>query len=155
DSTVSEIAIPSVEPRYAELLPRVGAMVIDVVIGWIVLAIPANVLDPSALGNNPSPHDTAMLGVIALIALTLWFNYLVIGEWRWGQTLGKAAVGIRVVGEDERGVTWNRAVVRNLLLVVDFVLGLFMIPLSERGQRLGDRAGHTLVLAKRRDQVAP
>ena len=148
-----ETAVASSEPRYAELLPRLGAMLIDLVIGWIVLAIAANVLEPSALSDSATHHEKTVLGFIALGVVTLWFNYLVVGEWRWGQTLGKAAVGIRVVCEDGRGVTWNRAVARNLLLAVDFVLGLFMIPLSERGQRLGDRAAHTLVLAKTKSQV--
>ena len=125
-----ETAVASSEPRYAELLPRLGAMLIDLVIGWIVLAIAANVLEPSALSDSATHHEKTVLGFIALGVVTLWFNYLVVGEWRWGQTLGKAAVGIRVVCEDGRGVTWNRAVARNLLLAVDFVLGLFMIPLS-------------------------
>jgi uncharacterized protein len=150
---VSDSAQPSTEPRYAGLLPRLAAMLIDVGIAWIVLAVAANVLIPGAIGNNPTPHETATLGVILAIVITLWFNYLVIGEWRWGQTLGKAAVGIRVVGEGGGGVAWNRALARNLLLVVDLVAGLVMIPTSAHRQRLGDRAAHTIVLAKRRPEV--
>jgi hypothetical protein len=128
-------------------------MLIDVLIAWIVLAIAANVLVPGAIGDNPTSHDTATLGVILAIVITFWFNYLVIGEWRWGRTLGKAALGIRVVGEGDGAVTWNRAVGRNLLLVVDLVVGPFMIPASARRQRLGDRAAHTVVLAKRQPEV--
>jgi membrane protease YdiL (CAAX protease family)/uncharacterized RDD family membrane protein YckC len=150
---VSDSGPFSTEPRYAGLLPRVGAMLIDLLIAWIVLAIAANVLVPGAIGDNPTSHDTATLGVILAIVITLWFNYLVIGEWRWGRTLGKAALGIRVVGEGDGAVTWNRAVGRNLLLVVDLVAGPFMIPASARRQRLGDRAAHTVVLARRQPEV--
>ena len=116
---MSDSAPASTEPRYAGLLPRFGAMLIDVLIAWIVLAVAANVLVPGAIGDNPTSHDTATLGVILAIVITLWFNYLVISEWRWGRTLGKAAVGIRVAGYGDDVVTWNRAVGRNLLLVVD------------------------------------
>jgi uncharacterized protein len=150
---VSDSATASTETRYAGLLPRLAAMLIDVLIAWIVLAVAANVLVPGAIGDNPTSHDTATLGVILAVVITLWFNYLVIGEWRWGRTLGKAAVGIRVVGEGDGRVTWNRAVGRNLLLVVDLVAGPFMIPASARRQRLGDRAAHTVVLARRQPEV--
>jgi membrane protease YdiL (CAAX protease family) len=129
-------------------------MLIDLGIAWIVLAVAANVLIPGAIGNNPTPHETATLGAILAIVITLWFNYIVIGEWRWGRTLGKAALGIRVVGEDGGGVTWNRALGRNLLLVVDLLAGLVLIPMSGQRQRLGDRAAHTIVLTKRRPEVS-
>jgi uncharacterized protein len=145
---MSRTALADTEPRYAELLPRLGAMLIDLAIGWVVLAVTANVLDPGALGSDPTPHETGLLGVIAGVAVAVWFAYIVVAERRRGQTLGKAAVGIRVAGEDDRGVTWGRALARNLLLAVDLVAGPLAIPLSARRQRIGDRAAHTLVLAK-------
>ncbi len=145
---MNELAPTRPPPRYAGLLPRLAAMVIDAVLAWVVLAIAANVLVPGAIGNDPTPHETAALGAIAATVIAAWFAYLVIGEWRWGRTVGKAAVGIRVVGESGDPVTWSGALRRNLLLPVDAVAGLVMIPISGRGQRLGDRAAHTLVLAK-------
>jgi membrane protease YdiL (CAAX protease family) len=125
-------------------------MLIDLLIAWIVLAVAANVIVPGAVGNDPTPHETATLGVITLIVVTAWFNYLVISEWRWGKTLGKRAVGIFVTGDNGERPSWNRALVRNLLLVVDAITGLVLIPLSARRQRLGDRLARTVVLVKAR-----
>jgi CAAX protease family protein len=129
-------------------LPRLAAILIDLMIGWIVLAVATNVIVPGAIGNDPTAHETTTLGVITLIVLISWFAYFVIGEWRWGQTLGKRAVGILVADSDGGEVSWNRAVARNLLLVVDLVCGLVLIPFSARRQRLGDRLAHTVVLVK-------
>jgi uncharacterized protein len=142
-------AVPlQTERRYASLLQRLAAILIDAIIAWIVLAVAANLLVPGAIGQNPTGHESAKLGLITLIVLTAWFNYFVIAEWRWGRTLGKAAVGIRVVDDGRPTLTWNRALARNLLLPIDALAGLFLIPFSERRQRLGDRVAHTVVLAK-------
>ncbi len=136
------------EPRYAGILRRLGAVAIDALIAYIVLSIAINVIVPGWAGNDATSHQTAITGLIVLAVLTVWFNYVVVAEWRWGQTLGKRALRITVA--DERGgtVSWNRAVVRNLLLVVDVVAGLVLIPFSARKQRLGDRFAHTVVLVK-------
>ncbi|HMC05777.1 MAG TPA: CPBP family glutamic-type intramembrane protease [Solirubrobacterales bacterium] len=145
---MSEAGPPQTQRRYASLLQRLAAILIDAMIAWVVLAVVANVLVPGAIGQDPTGSESTRLGLITVIVLTAWFNYFVIGEWRWGRTLGKAAVGIRVVDDFRPTLTWNRAVMRNLLLPIDLVTGLFMIPLSERRQRLGDRLAHTVVLAK-------
>jgi uncharacterized RDD family membrane protein YckC len=69
-----------------------------------------------------------------------------------GATLGKRMVGIRVVGEDGEHVTIGAAIVRNLLRLVDalfFYLVAFVFAVtSTRGQRLGDRAAHTVVVRR-------
>ncbi len=138
------------EPRYAAFLPRLAAILIDLLIAWVLLQLAVTIIVPGAVSNDPTPHETSTLGVITLILLTVWFNYLVVGEWLWGRTVGKLAIGLEVAPADGGGLTWNRAVVRNLLLVVDVIAGLIMIPTSPRHQRLGDRLAHTIVLAKRR-----
>ena len=136
------------EPRYAGLLRRFGAFAIDALAAYIVLSIAIYVIVPGWARDDATSHQTAEVGLILLAVLTVWFNYLVVAEWRWGQTLGKLAV--RVTVADDRGgtVSWNRSVARNLLLVVDVVAGLVLIPFSERKQRLGDRLAHTVVLVK-------
>ena len=86
--------------------------------------------------------------MIVLAVITVWFNYLVVAEWRWGQTLGSSRCGSPSPTTEEERSSWNRSVARNLLLVVDVVAGLVLIPLSARKQRLGDRLAHTVVLVK-------
>jgi uncharacterized protein len=137
-----------VEPQYAGFLRRLGAIAIDALIAYVVLSIAIYVIVPGWAGDDATSHQTAEVGLIVLAVLTVWFNYVVVSEWRWGQTLGKLALGITVA--DERGgtVSWNRSVARNLLLVVDVVLGVMLIPFSAHKQRLGDRLAHTVVLVK-------
>jgi uncharacterized protein len=147
---VSDSNLVSPEPRCAGLLRRLGAVAIDAVLAWVVLAVAANVLVPGAIGNDPTPDERATLGLITLLVLTVWFNYLVISEWRWGQTLGKRALRIAVGDEGGRAISWNRAVVRNLALLVDVVAGPVTIALSARRQRIGDRLAHTVVVVKPR-----
>jgi uncharacterized RDD family membrane protein YckC len=61
-------------------------------------------------------------------------------------------VGICVVGEDGERVTFGAAVVRNLLRLVDglffYLVGFIFALVSTRGQRLGDRAAHTIVVRR-------
>jgi CAAX protease family protein len=147
---VSEAPIDPGEPRYAGLWARLAAIAIDLIVAWVLLALATNVVVPGAVGNDPTPHETTTLGVITLVLLTVWFNYLVLSEWLWGRTLGKLAIGLEVASVDGRELTWNRAVVRNLLLVVDVIAGWFLIPASARRQRLGDRLTHTVVLSSAR-----
>ena len=76
--------------------------------------------------------------------------YYIVCEAATGATLGKHMVGIRVVGEDGEHVTFGAAVVRNLLRLVDalffYLVGFLFAIVSTRGQRLGDRAAHTIVV---------
>jgi uncharacterized protein len=84
-----------------------------------------------------------------LIAISVWFNYLVFAEWRYGRTVGKAALGIEVLRLDGGKLSWNAALVRNLLLLPDLIAIFFTVPTSEHRQRLGDRAAKTVVMRSR------
>ena len=91
-------------------------------------------------------------GIATLIALSVWVNYMVFAEWRFGRTIGKAALGIRVVRLDGSHLTWNAALARNLLRLPDLIAIFFTAPTSEHRQRLGDRAAKTVVLRLRDDE---
>ena len=149
---MSDSLLASPKPRYAGLTRRLAAVAIDALLAWVALAVAANVLVPGAIGNDPTPDERATLGLITLLVITTWFNYLVISEWRWGQTLGKRVLRIAVGGEGGRAVSWNRALVRNLFLLVDLVAGPVSIALSARRQRIGDRLARTVVVVKRSPQ---
>lgn len=77
--------------------------------------------------------------------------YHVLLEGLFGQTVGKAAVGIAVVRDDGSDCTVRSAAVRTALRVVDalpvgYLLGLLCIAVTERRQRLGDLAAGTVVV---------
>ena len=44
--------------------------------------------------RTSSQEQTA--GLASLVAMSVWINYMIFGEWRFSKTLGKAALGIRV-----------------------------------------------------------
>lgn len=142
--TASEVTAAA--PRYAGLTRRLAAVLLDLVVAWAAYSIAVMLLDPDAASEYATTWETVLAALILLGAGGLWFSYIVFAQWRWGQTLGMSAVGIRVVGEREQRLSWTRALVRSLLLGVDCVAGLFMIPLSQRKQRLGDRLANTVVL---------
>jgi uncharacterized RDD family membrane protein YckC len=91
-------------------------------------------------------------GQATLFLLFLVLCYYVLAEAYTGMTLGKRIVGIRVVEEDGSELRFGAAVVRNLLRLVDglflYLIGAIFAFSSPRGQRIGDRAAHTVVVRR-------
>jgi uncharacterized RDD family membrane protein YckC len=87
------------------------------------------------------------LGVVLI-----WLVYYAVMEATLGATVGKLAMGIRVVQEDGSKCTWQGAIVRNLLRIVDviffYLVGAILVWTSPKRQRLGDRAANTVVIRK-------
>lgn len=102
--------------------------------------------------RRPGKCGIVVAGKAFWLFLALGIGYYVVCEATTGATLGKRMVGIRVVGEDGEHPTLGAAVVRNLLRLVDslffyLVGGIFALS-SPLGQRLGDRAAHTVVVRR-------
>ena len=69
-----------------------------------------------------------------------------------GASLGKMALGLRVVKMDGSPIGWKESIIRNLLLFIDeglIVVGAIFIWSSPQRQRLGDRAAGTIVVRRR------
>ena len=77
-----------------------------------------------------------------------------------GRTLGKMALGLRVVRDDGGPITFRQALVRGLvglalerpgLVLLGFgpALGMIVAMFSARGKRIGDMAAGTVVLQER------
>ena len=96
--------------------------------------------------------DSAAAGLlVSLVVFSAWFNYFAFCEWRWGQTIGKNAMGIRVLPLQGGSLSWQVAAIRNLLRLVDLPLAMVgvdyvIVRSSQRRQRLGDRAAKTIVV---------
>jgi uncharacterized RDD family membrane protein YckC len=76
--------------------------------------------------------------------------YHMLSEGMGGASLGKLALGLRVMHEDLRPAGVGQALVRNLAYYIDsFFFGLVAYSAmgkTRRQQRLGDRWGHTVVV---------
>jgi uncharacterized RDD family membrane protein YckC len=92
-------------------------------------------------------------GALWAVAAFLAFCYTL---GRWGQTPGKRAMGIRVLGIERAPCGFARALLRSLLLFVDgllfmdgllnFGFGALVIACTANRQRIGDMAARTIVV---------
>jgi len=98
-------------------------------------------------------------GFTLIVTAVLIWAYFILLEWLWnGQTIGKRAFRLRVINEDGSPAQFTAVLIRNLLRLVDFLpalygLGVLVIVLSPKSQRLGDLAAGTYVVRAPRPQV--
>lgn len=140
----------------ADVASRALALIVDLFVmlmmAYVVLIF-GGIAGAFLLGSRAEGWLVVVL-VIGLNFAILW-GYPVAMETLWGgRTIGKAALGLRVVATDGSPVRLRHAAVRWILAVVDHYL-LFGIPailsalLTRRVQRLGDLAAGTLVIRER------
>lgn len=105
------------------------------------------------IGSRLPPSLALQLsGVAVFVILVAWVAYFVLLEWLWnGQTIGKRRAGLRVIGMDGQPARFTAVLIRNLVRVVDFLptwyaLGVVMMVVTPRSQRLGDLAAGTYVV---------
>jgi len=90
--------------------------------------------------------------VLLLLIFGVQWVYFNIFEWLWnGQTPGKRLLHLRVIKSDGAPVSWIDVLLRNLSRPIDTfgpmgLIGLLMIFVSPKAQRLGDLMARTLVI---------
>ncbi|WP_410630259.1 RDD family protein [Amycolatopsis sp. cmx-4-83] len=140
--------------RVAKLASRALAMALDVLIQFALLLAAFIVLTLTVPGEDEALAVTLILVIVVLILV----GYPVLAETlSRGRSLGKLAVGLRVVRVDGGPIRFRHALVRGLAgFVVDFwTLGLFgavavIVSLcSSDGRRVGDFLAGTLVVRER------
>ncbi|MFL5766765.1 MAG: RDD family protein [Actinomycetota bacterium] len=86
---------------------------------------------------------------LALLAIA-WLAYMTVMESAYGASLGKFALGIRVVRLDGQPVDGFTSFLRNILRAVDavgfYLVGAIIVWNSPLKQRLGDKAAKTIVV---------
>jgi uncharacterized RDD family membrane protein YckC len=132
---------------------RFVAVLLDAVMVFFPLAIVVGLLSGGGYADRGPGYANAGINVggnAFWLLLALGIGYYIVCEAATGATLGKRMVGIRVLDEDGDRVTLGSAVIRNLLRLVDalffYLVGFLFAVTSSRGQRLGDRAAHTIVV---------
>ena len=137
----------------AGVASRTIAIAIDflaLTITMLALLLLANLV----LGDLGSGGGAAVAAIVASLGMVIvWFTAF---ETLWrGRTLGKAAMGLRVVSGDGTTVRFQQAFLRAAVGIVDFLLipvgfvAVVTVLLSPRDQRLGDMAANTLVVRER------
>jgi uncharacterized RDD family membrane protein YckC len=129
---------------------RVVSTLIDgLILGGAYALLAAGSGDVHEVGPWNWVADTSPVASVlyALVAAA----YYIVMEGRFGQTLGKMVTGIRVVDEHTGAAPgFGPATIRTVLRLVDGLIGylvaLVVVLSSQRRQRLGDMAAHTLVV---------
>lgn len=139
----------------AGLGSRFSALAIDLLIQFALL-----ILGLIVLGATSEPMESAGLdwlsNVLAIVYVFLmFFGYFIFFETLWnGQTIGKRAMGLRVVREGGYPITFFAAATRNLIRIADFLplnygVGALLVFLSPQYKRLGDMVAGTVVIKER------
>jgi uncharacterized RDD family membrane protein YckC len=150
----------ALEFRTANLGSRILAYLVDMVV--VVAGILVGLLAVALIGqaSDVVVPDWVALTIVLVLLPAWWLGYFIAFETLWrGRTLGKAALGLRVVTKEGAPVRFRHAAIRGLLGLVDFlVLGGFIavvfILFTRDNQRLGDMVAGTLVL-RERSALAP
>lgn len=103
------------------------------------------------------------IAMLVIVVFLIFAGYFIVFEWLWnGQTPGKRMLKLRVIRDDGRPLTLWEAIARNLLRICDAVpgfvipiysVGLIVIFLSSRDQRMGDIFAGTVVIRERTDEA--
>ena len=122
----------------------VGTRFLAYLIDTIIIGVVAGIL--SAIFRNSPGLSGGITGILALL-------YFIVLEATQGATLGKMALGLRVVRTDGSPISWTESIIRNLLRIIDglfiYLVGAIFIWTSPLKQRLGDRAARTVVIRRR------
>ncbi len=134
---------------------RFGAYSIDFVIQLSVFLV--LYLLPLSLIFSPTNETNQLLftGLLFVGFVMIFLGYFVICEMLWsGRSIGKRAVGLRVVMRDGSSERFWSSLLRNVARIIDFlpfwyIVGSIAILASTHNQRLGDMMGGTLVIRER------
>ncbi len=132
----------------ADIWSRIAAAVLDL----FILVVIVFFLTFAAFDAIFFRGFTLLLGLPLLVGSSVSLAYFVLLEvYQNGQTFGKMLVGIKVVNLKNEPVTLTESILRTVLRCVDFLpflyfLGFIVIVLSEKRQRIGDRAAGTMVV---------
>jgi uncharacterized RDD family membrane protein YckC len=140
------------ELRLAKLPSRALAVVLDLVVQicLLLLVVAALIAAEGALDDAMA----AAVAIVAVLAVLVGYPALVETLTR-GRSLGKLALGLRVIRDDGGPIRFRHALTRSLAgFFVDFwmtfgTVGVISSLASARGKRVGDMLAGTVVLRER------
>lgn len=153
----------ALEFQTANVGSRILAFLIDLLVLGVGLLAGVTAVVLAVNASGAVLPDWLVIAMFVVLVPGWWFGYFTGFETLWrGRTLGKAALGLRVVTREGAPVRFRHAAIRTLLGLVDFGMGsgffaVVFILFSRDNQRLGDMVAGTLVLRERSAarQLAP
>ena len=104
-----------------------------------------------AVATDTSLHYAALISLIAYVA------YCIVMEHRFGGTLGKLLLKLRVIGDSGRRATLREIALRNVAKIPEFFTVILLIfpVLTRYRQRIGDKMAWTAVIDLTRCRAEP
>jgi uncharacterized RDD family membrane protein YckC len=147
----ASVVIPEAVPLDLETA-SIGSRFLGLLIDWSIQGVLLLVL--LIIVSNTSVGWLGTTITFILIFLIIW-GYPIALETLWrGRTVGKVAMGLRVVTKEGGQIGFRHAAIRAALAIVDFALSsgavaVICVLLTQDNQRLGDLAAGTVVLRER------
>ena len=151
----------------APLLKRAVAIAMDHVLFLPITLVLAHLYLPPGVQEQLGRWQFDLLderavervALVGFMTRGLIILYCCVAEGAFGRTLGKRLMGLEVRTESALRISWRASVIRNVLRVVDefpafYLLGLLLILLGPKRQRLGDRLAHTIVVISNSSEPA-
>lgn len=138
-----------------------GSRFLALLLDWAVQAALATSLILGLMAAVSGEAAGVAQALILLLLFAVVFGYPAASEALWrGRTVGKLALGLRVVTVEGAPVGFRHAAIRAALGLVDFYLtagaaAVVSVLFSARNQRLGDLVAGTIVLRERTGLPAP
>jgi uncharacterized RDD family membrane protein YckC len=144
-------------------LGNLGSRIVAGIIDYIIIGIVTGILSilliapwttmtgPGMMGAfGAAGWMSGIWGIIGLMWL-LWLVYFTYFEGTSGQTIGKKFSHIKVIKENGSKCDFGSALVRNILRIIDhlpflYILGIILVAVTEKKQRLGDMLAKTIVV---------
>jgi uncharacterized RDD family membrane protein YckC len=130
---------------------RAAGEVLDVALQYLVLGL----LLGAVAAASPYAGGTAAVVIGLIMTLLILIGYPVASETLWnGRTLGKAALGLRVVTVEGGPIRFRHAAIRGIIGFFEIYatfgsVALLVMLFSSRDQRLGDHVAGTIGLRER------
>ncbi len=140
----------TIEYELASLRARMGAFLLDLLLVAITYFLFFILLN-SIVERMSNWWEIFLL----ILGIVVYFGYHIVSEVVYnGQTIGKRALGCKVVRLDGKEPRWSDVVLRAMLQMVDVfgtsgIIGIFLIKTTPRQQRFGDLAANTAVIQLR------
>jgi len=143
----------SIEYEAASVMNRGIASFLDLLIMGVYFLILAVAISPFGYGSA-----NMMIIVFYILLLPIVFYSLLMEYLLKGQTVGKLAMGIRVVKLNGENATLADYTMRWSFRVIDFwfsagAIAAIFIATTEKGQRLGDILAQTAIVKNKPEQV--
>jgi uncharacterized RDD family membrane protein YckC len=131
---------------------RVGSRVLAAVVDYLLLFVLLVLWSALALGLSRALALRPGWGVaVWLLGLFVFdYGYFAVQEMVFdGRTAGKRLFGLRVVARDGAAAGNGALLVRNLVRLIDLLVGVLLMALDPLSRRLGDRLAGTIVVHQR------